>query len=216
MTYLEKFVVTVIDANDDSEHQVEVEAPRRDGSTMLDAAADIALDARKKYAATMVDYDSFGSDSAYLDRIDAIADRLTIVSLAKAGEMTPFLVEGFYSDEQAWSDRIDAVDAEDAEFSARWIMAANEGARPQDFESFLDAMLDQKVVSLRPDPVSFDELVEMVRSHVSTHPNALDFASSRETLIEALEKINAAREATRAAQKEADEKLRAEREGPTP
>lgn len=223
MSIREKFFVTVIDTDDDSEHQVEVEVERHkverlDGEAMIDAAIDISIEARKKYAATLVDYDSFGSDSAYLDRIDKIADdRLTIGSLTKAGEMTPFLVDGVYSDDQLWSDRIDGVDAEDAAFSARWIMAVNEGARPKEFESFLDTMLDQKVFSCRPDPVSFDDLLEMIRTHVSTQPNAPDFVSSREALIEAIEKIDSSREAIRIAQDGIDNGLKAGRnDAPSP
>lgn len=219
MPRLERFTITIVDSLDGGEHQVEVEVERRGEETLLDAAISIAEAAKKQYAASQVDHANFGSDSAYLRQRDQIVDRLTIGSFAKAGETTPFLVEALYSDDQSWFERIDAVDEEDANFSARWIMAANKGVGPEDgFDNLLNIMEEQTVLFCTPDPISFDEFVEMVRTHVSTQPNAPDFSSTREALIEALEKIDAARKATRAAQevqKDVDERLGAENKRPS-
>lgn len=133
-----------------------------------------------------------------------IIDRLKIDNFGKGGEKTFFLVDGLYSDKARWSDRIEAVDEEDAEFGARWIMSINEGVFPEgDLAGFIENLAEQEIFSCTPDPVAFDELVDMVRAHVAAFGGDArslqnpdlgnpDLAATGGALIEALQKIDAA------------------------
>lgn len=96
---------------------------------LSDAAVEIADAARKAVASRSVDYDSFSSDSAYLEALDARAREFYVVDMAAPGAQTVFSVDGEYDGDPdhagRWGDQVSAASVGEAEFQARWIMAAN-------------------------------------------------------------------------------------------
>lgn len=98
---------------------------------IMDNFEEIDLEARKKIASRVVDYDSFGSDSAYLDRIDEVAEcyYLEFLSIEGAKDFL-FDVEGVYQDDQLWGETVSAINRDEARLHAKWIMASNSGVTP--------------------------------------------------------------------------------------
>ncbi len=125
-----------------------------------------ALDEARKNAAGahLVDYGSFGNDSAYLDRIDAVAAEMRVVSVGMVGDKVRYAVSGDYSQEGDWADSVEAVTEAEAHFQARWTMALNEGATLAPFEDFLDRLYDIEITQCEPEPVSKDEYRDMLRA----------------------------------------------------
>lgn len=112
-------------------------------------------EARKKAAAASVDYDSYSSDSAYLDEIDRRADRMATVSVRVHGAVRKvYVVEGVYPEEGGlFCDDFEGVNASEAAFQAAWTMAANDGWRPAgtgdaSLSSLLDYIADQRIESV--------------------------------------------------------------------
>lgn len=96
---------------------------------LSDAAVEIADVARKNVASRSVDYDSFSSDSAYLEALDARARQFYVVEMAAPGEQAVYVVDGEYDGDPdhagRWGDRVSATSVGEAEFQARWVMAEN-------------------------------------------------------------------------------------------
>lgn len=115
--------------------------------------------ARKRAVGThIVDYDSFSSDSAYLDQVDIFAGQTVVVGVSLAGEPASYGVLGRYDDGEEYADLATGVTAADAEFQVRWKMAEEQGATPAEFDDFLDAMIEIEIVRCEPGPISDDEL----------------------------------------------------------
>lgn len=90
---------------------------------------EIRADAAKAVASRFVDYDSFGSDSAYLDRLDEVADTMYLADVRVPGVVTrAYTMEGIYpGDGGIWSDDEVACCVSEAEFRALWTMSINDG-----------------------------------------------------------------------------------------
>ncbi|MDG2570850.1 hypothetical protein P7L87_25190, partial [Vibrio parahaemolyticus] len=74
---------------------INVEVESLKASSMLDDAGDILHAAQKICAAAVVDYDSFTSDSDYLNKLDVKAAEYHVVSIRKPGQPTRYAYEGY-------------------------------------------------------------------------------------------------------------------------
>jgi len=139
---------------------------------LLLEAKDAAVTALKRAAGNyLVDYDSFGNDSQYLNRIDEVVAEMTVLSITLSGEPRRYSVTGIYSDEGGdWSDWVYAIHDAEAEFQAKWTMAENqgEGGGPsgEDIEDFIDTMDDIKITYFHEEPVTKDEYRDAFRKLV--------------------------------------------------
>jgi hypothetical protein len=94
-----------------------------------DNLGDIRTWAAKAVASRFVDYDSFGSDSAYLDRLDQVGELLYLsdVSVPNA-EVRPYDIEGIYPDDGGiWADMEHGSCLGEAQFRGLWTMSVNNG-----------------------------------------------------------------------------------------
>lgn len=66
-------------------------------------------------------------------------------------------------DGKAFSGHVEAADKAEAGFAASWRMALDAGARPDDLPSFLRAMEDIEILECRPDPITREEAVDLLR-----------------------------------------------------
>ncbi|WP_262030602.1 hypothetical protein [Microvirga sp. Mcv34] len=154
---------------------VDVEVESLKSSSMLDDAGDILQAAQKKCAATVVDYDSFTSDSEYLNKLDARSAEYHVVSIRKPGEPVRFAYEGYVgeNDETVFSGPVLAVDADEADFAARWGIALQAGTLKGtaflDPDLFSEALEAVEVVRCDEHPVSLPELVSSARALISAH-----------------------------------------------
>lgn len=99
---------------------------------LIDNLAEIRSTAAKRVAGTRVEYpEAGGSDSDYLNMIDAVADNFYLKDIKVAGVDTRlYEVDAQYSpnfDYQAWTDNIEAGDETEAFFRARMRLARLEG-----------------------------------------------------------------------------------------
>lgn len=85
--------------------------------------------AARNVAAARTDYESYGSDSAYLDRLDAISECFYLDSVGVPGVKTrQYSVEGIYpGDGGMWGDDVEACCRDEAEFQGQWVMSVNAG-----------------------------------------------------------------------------------------
>lgn len=146
----------------DPEHQANVDAGL-DG--MVEILTELGQDARKKGASTRFDLEDFVGDSAYLDAIDALADRIAITAIRRAGDQKLFNVDAQYEDDQPWNDDVMAVDASDAEFQAAWIMALGSGCsadNAEDFDSLVATIGDYQMFWANPATPNKDQLTAML------------------------------------------------------
>ena len=160
---------------DGLEQTVTVQVESRPDTPMLDDAGDILQAAQKQCAGGVVDYDSFTSDSAYLNTLDAKAAEYHVVSIRKAGQCGRFAYEGYVgeNDETLFSGPVLAVDADEADFAARWGIALQAGTLkgsafldPDLFSEALDAV---EVVRCEENPVGLPELVSSARDLIAAH-----------------------------------------------
>lgn len=124
----------------------------------VEALREAALQVRKNVAGGhLVDYDSFGNDSAYLDRIDEVVEEITIVSAGLQGPAIRYLAEGKYPGREGnlWSEHVEGVCEAEAIYQARDIMASNM-EWDEDFFKRIDK-LDEIYVEVSPAPASKDE-----------------------------------------------------------
>jgi hypothetical protein len=118
-------------------------------------------EAAKAVAASMIDYDSFGSDSAYLDRRDRIADTLYLYDLSVPNTVQrQYDIEGIYPyDGGIWGDTESGCCLGDAEFHGLWTMSINcgydvsdnigKGLSPdEDVDRLLSCMDDQELTGM--------------------------------------------------------------------
>ena len=95
----------------------------------VDNLEDIYAAAAKAAAARQVDYDSFSSDSDYLDTLDRYAENLYLQSVEVPGAVgRAYSVEGLYpGDGGPFGDDFGGSCAGEAEFQAKWTMSENDG-----------------------------------------------------------------------------------------
>lgn len=139
-----------------------------------DNLADIRSQAAKAIASRSVDYDSFGSDSAYLDRIDQVAETLYLSDVSIPNALTrAYDMEGIYpGDGGLWGDVEHGACQGEAEFRALWTMSVNDGFEidPENetpdeaVTSLQDFMEDQELTGmcqpLRPKAADAEELLK--------------------------------------------------------
>lgn len=113
---------------------------------------------KRAVATHIVDYDSFSSDSAYLDQVDTFAEQTQVVGVSLAGETASYGVLGQFEDGTDWAGLSAGVTAAEAEFHVRWKMALQQGATPASFDDFLDAVAEVEIVRCEPGPITDEEL----------------------------------------------------------
>ena len=151
--------------------------------TMLENALDIVGEAAKALAARSVSLEAFGNDSAYLDALDRLADRYEVVSVQKAGQTQRYTVDALYSDASGpWTETVEGVDVEDAEFQARWRMSLNANEMPSDRAEFLDSLDGHTIHACDPTPVTQDEFTAEVIALVRANRQGADLAGHLATL----------------------------------
>ncbi|WP_262267292.1 MULTISPECIES: hypothetical protein [Microvirga] len=160
---------------DGLEQTVTIEVESRPDTPMRDDAGDILQAAQKRCAAGVVDYDSFNSDSEYLNMVDARAAEYHVVSIRKPGQPVRFAYEGYVgeNDEAVFSGPVIAVDTDEADFAARWGIALQAGTLKGsaffDPELFSEALESVEVVRCSDHPVSLPELVSSARTLIAAH-----------------------------------------------
>lgn len=117
-----------------AEHEVVVDTEESYGASSLpeyfvDNLEDIYLAAGKAAAARQIDYDSFSSDSDYLDTLDRFAENLYLQSVQVPGTVgRTYAVDGVYpGDGGPFGDDFDGSCAGEAQFQAKWTMSENDG-----------------------------------------------------------------------------------------
>lgn len=117
-------------------HEVVIDTDEYDQTNVLDFFTenmeDIRKDAAKAVASRFVDYDSFGSDSDYLDRLDRVADTYYLKDMRVPGAETfSYDVEGIYAPHddatELWKGVESASCVSEARFRGLWTMAINSG-----------------------------------------------------------------------------------------
>lgn len=171
-------------------HTLNVSIDDRRGNGILEAITSAALYARgrilevvnqaaRDLAASNLDFEAVAGaqgDSAYLDALDKMADSYIIVEISKVpNEAMPrrrYRVDGIYSDYPeggTWSDHVEAIDEDDAEFAARFQMALNEQSSSNTaptvggVQKFLSLMADQNITCIELEPLTIDEAIALIR-----------------------------------------------------
>lgn len=155
----------------------------------VEAMREAAEQVRKNVAGGyLVDYDSFGNDSAYLDRIDAVCEEMTIVSAGLKGTALRYLAEGKYPGREGnlWSEQVSGVCSAEALYQARDLMASNM-EWTEDFFKRLD-MLDEIYVEVNLQPASKDEFQSALHGLTLA---AIEAGLAGEALDKAVEILNA-------------------------
>lgn len=144
-------------------YKAEVTRPRAEFGAWLDAglegmkylAEDVISEARKLAAASHFDLEDFGNDSAYLDAVDRLADRLTITSIRRAGPQRRYIVDAQYDDGQPFTNDVLATDESDAEWQAAWLMAIGTSHKctPTGCDDMLETIGDYRMLSTVYEPV---------------------------------------------------------------
>jgi len=127
---------------------------------------DIVTQARKNVASRHVDYESFGNDSAYADRLDVVGDEFSIEDIEVISEAPRlrYHIYGHYSSDDGgtWSDHVYARCDDEADFQGRFQMACNEGQKPGNAHDFLLTMEESEIYDCYPEPITKDEAIGLV------------------------------------------------------
>lgn len=127
---------------------------------------DIVAQARKNVASRHVDYESFGNDSAYADRLDVVGDEFSIedIEVISDAPRVRYHIYGHYSadDGGTWSDHVYARCDDEADFQGRFEMATLEGLSPGDVDSFQSTMEDIEIYDCWKEPISKQEAVTFI------------------------------------------------------
>jgi hypothetical protein len=137
-TGMNKVQVTLIEVDPVSlervaEHQTVIDVEEYGPSDLPEFFKDNLVDFRtwaaKAVASRSVDYDSFGSDSAYLDRLDQIGENLYLADVSVPNAVVrSYDIEGIYpQDGGIWGDVEYGSCLGEAEFRGLWTMSANSG-----------------------------------------------------------------------------------------
>jgi hypothetical protein len=171
---LKSYIATMCGPNG-VDQTVTVQVESLPDTPMLDDAGDILHAAQKRCAGTVVDYDSFTSDSVYLNALDSKAAEYHVVSIRKPGQCGRFAYESYVgeNDEALFSGPVLAVDADEADFAARWGIALQagtlKGSAFLDPGLFSEALEAVELVRCEEHPVSLPEIVSSARSLIEAH-----------------------------------------------
>lgn len=149
----------------------EVELPDME---LVLAYEDIVHQARKNVASRFVDYESFGSDSAYAERLDEVGDEFVPedIRIITDKPSLRYRVYGHYStdDGGTWCDWVFGSTPDEAEFQAKWIMAVNESSNPGETADFAATMEDIEIYDCDLEPITKDEAVDLLNQLVGEWP----------------------------------------------
>ncbi|MBD2746025.1 hypothetical protein IC232_04850 [Microvirga sp. BT688] len=171
---LRSYIVTM-SGPDNIDQTINVQVESLPNTPMLDDAGDILQAAQKRCAAAVVDYDSFNSDSEYLNTLDARAAECHVVSIRKPGDLARYIYEGYVgeNDERVFTGPVLAVDADEADFAARWGIALQAGTLRgkilKDPDRFFEALDAVEVRRCEESPVGLPELVSSARALIAAH-----------------------------------------------
>ena len=157
----------------------------------FDGLEALLIEGCKAYAGTLVDYDSYSGDSAYLDEIDRRIAEFRILGIRKAGEARRWLADAVYPDDGGgWTDNVMAVDVAEARFQARWTCAVNMLAahgihdltlKAVSEEGFADEVGATTISYAHEEPVKTDEALACLAAIVRD-PTWQAFADARAML----------------------------------
>jgi hypothetical protein len=89
--------------------------------------------------------------------VDELAGQCSIVGASLEGDVDRYAVLGRHGDGSDYVGRFSCVTQAEAEFQARWALAAAEASAPC-FDDFLDAMGAVEIIRSHPGPISAAEL----------------------------------------------------------
>lgn len=138
--------------------------------------------AQKNAASRYVDYESFGNDSVYSDRLDVVGAEFHVldVQMVSDAPLLRYAIEAEYSTDEhgRWSDWVMARSEDDARFAAKWQMAQNEGGDPDNHDDFQTTMEDITINDCYLEPVTqaeaLDYLGTMSRMTIPGDPDFSD------------------------------------------
>lgn len=122
---------------------------------------DMIHQAQKNAASHHVEYESFGNDSAYSERLSEVGAEFVPVfaSLVIDAPLQRYAIDGEYSTDEhgRWNDWVMARSEEDARFRAKWQMATQEGGNPDNHDDFQTTMEDITIWDCSLEPVTLAE-----------------------------------------------------------
>jgi hypothetical protein len=148
-----------------AEHQTVIEVDEYGPSDLpeffKDNLVEFRREAAKAVASRSVDYDSFVSDSAYLNRLDEIGENLYLADVSVPNAVVrAYDIEGIYpGDGGIWGDVEYGACQGEAEFRGLWTMSGNDGydldscisdeeTPDEAAQSLQDAMEDQELTGM--------------------------------------------------------------------
>jgi hypothetical protein len=141
---------------------------------------EIVTAAQKNAASRYVDFESFGNDSKYLDRLEEVGAEFEMVdALVESDQPNKrWAVYGHYSnnDGGTWNDHVEAPTYEIAAFYARKTMAYNEyegrtGVDQTDFQITMDEI---QIFDCYEEPVTKDEAIGELKAAYAAMQNFVD------------------------------------------
>jgi hypothetical protein len=130
----------------------------------------IVSTAQKNAASRYVHFESFGNDSAYLERLEEVGCEFDVIAVLAESEQPDkrWAVFGHYSkdDGGTWSGHVEAPTYQIADFYARLAMAINEyegqtDVDPVDFHITMDEI---QIFDLYEEPVTKDEAIAELKA----------------------------------------------------
>jgi hypothetical protein len=169
---------------DDDDQEIVVTATADTDITDLENQAedivDIIMSAARDHASKSIDYNSFASDSAYLEALDAAQESLTFIRLQTAADdavQKRYAVEYAYNQDGTWMDSVTEGNAFDADLAARLQMCDNEGMEApscnrEELTSFIDSAIDFNQLGFELEPMSFSDFRALAATAISQSPEA--------------------------------------------
>lgn len=161
-------ISVLVAIDDDMARRVKMDqCSRQDIEILIRRSVAAAQEHRKELIAThVVDYDSFDSDSAYLDRIDRVLEGMEIADVTISGPLRRYAVDGIYSEgDQQWSDWEQATCRAEAEWRGAMTMAANEFGSDLPFVDLMDYATGMTTTAV-PEPVTKSEYRDLLQAVV--------------------------------------------------
>lgn len=137
-------------------------------SSFADHYAEMVHQAQKNVASRFVNYESFSSDSAYSTRLGEVGDEFSVKAfgLFADADAVRWAYLGEHSTDalSPCNDYVMAKTHEEAIFQAKFMMAINESADPDDHEEFEGVMQEITISDCYQEPVTLDEATAYMRT----------------------------------------------------
>lgn len=167
--------------------------PSDDCSGYIAVVSLLLRSARQMAAERLLDRTKFQTEFVFRDTARLLSDRIQPVGILLAGDQTQeFLIEADYArGEGPFADTFSGVDAEEAEFQARWQMTENAGQwAHEDPQAFANLMARHRIRDVVPQPVPERRLRELLSDLVREAQAAGHNGPALEAAIEAASELN--------------------------